>query len=318
MILGSRVVALAAVMVVLSACGQATGAAVSGSHTGAKNAVSKAQIADWQSQLDQLYADIAGTPSQRVAGDVVAFHVEQDPFTSCAQAQGVGYTPPAVIDQWSGWPLTNAGSFSTSWLATTTDPDHLGSVIQNEAAAQRAQADDEAKREAAYEGLSQADQQAWDAALKQCSEGQNYSEAYHPSGYYPLLTAYRSLLNSSDAAAMASAGGYPDCMNTAGYKVTDHFELVDYLTARAPAYTDIPPPGQSGGDAWAAWVTDEHAAMAADANCRAEAYAAGWTALGPSIAMFEADHAQALADEEQGWKDLVGQANQEAQQTSSN
>lgn len=290
----------------VTGCGPGASAPSSGDQAGSAAA---SALQAGQTELDHIYTTITGTATQRGAGERVAYGLEQDPFTECMRANGVAYDPIAFVDAWSGWPAASSGAFSTKWLASLTDEDHLVEVVQAEGVAQNKVAADQAASDKAYAALSDSDKAAWDKSINTRDEGKDFAEAWHPPGYYPLLAKYRTMVDSVDNSLDdAFSAAYQQCMRPSGYDVANHMDLVDGLRAGAPPPQDIPPPGTGGDSVWVDWVETVHAASRADGACRAAAYDAGWKTLGPEVAAFEQDNAQALAEEEAGWEQLVAQA----------
>ena len=290
----------------MSACGQ--GASATAPHTARIDAAAAA-TREYQQQLDDVSATIGGTASQRGAGEQVLYHLEQDPFTTCMRAAGIDYTPVPFVNQWASWPVGGAGAFSTKWLAALDWGDHLVGVVEAEAAAQRSVAAGQSASDKAYLALSDSDRAAWDAAVASCPEGKNVADAWHPSGYYPLLAKFNTMVDGVDGSLGDRFGGdYQSCMKSRGFSATDHADLVAHLRASPFAANDVPAPGETGSDAWQAWVESVNAAAGADAACRVDAYNAGWAVLGPQVAAFAQDNAAALQDEEAGWQRFSVQA----------
>jgi hypothetical protein len=263
-----------------------------------------------QQDLDSLYTTITGTAAQRGAGELVAYHLEEDPFTDCMRSHGVNYDPVPEVDMWDGWPAADSGGYNSNWIADLTGgADHLIDVIIGQGAAQRAVATDQAAADAAYAALSDTDRMAWDAAADGCKEGAGFAEAWHPDGYYALLADYREMISNVERPLDDQfLDGYQQCMMAAGIEVSSHSDLVNDLSVSAPTGEDVPVTGDQGDDAWTEWVTTVRTALDADANCRGAAYAPAWAVLGPAIEAFLDTHAQALADEEQGWETISNQA----------
>ena len=290
-------------LLVVAGCGSAIATGHSGTPAGAPAAAAKDQAS-----ADDLYTTIAGTPSQRDAGDRVAYDIEQQPQADCVTTSGVSeYSPVALVGHWANWPSTGASTFSTDWLAPLNEPGHLAALVQNEARAQRGTAAANTAMDKVYENLSDTERAAWDQALESCPQGTGYVDAWHPAQYYSLLFAYHSTVDQVDAQLGQGYGdGYAKCMSTAGYPGVANFsELTSLLEGKLPPQDEIPDPGDSGTDAWNAWLALDEAASAADGACRAAAYADGWAILGPGLTAFASGHANELADEEAGWIALV-------------
>jgi hypothetical protein len=257
-----------------------------------------------------LYATIGGTPVERDAGGLVSYRIEEDPFTTCVRALGVDYSPVPYVEQWANWPSGGASTFSTAWLAPLDDPQHLRQVVQSQVTAERAVAADQLAANQHYQALDATDRAAWDKALSSCSEGGGYADAWHPAPYLGLISNFHATLNDVDAEVAKDAGSYQACMAGHGYSVASYSDLVAYLEDQLPVDTDIPSIGQAGGAAWDAWTSLESDAYAADATCRSTLYEEGMALLAPVLQQFEADNAQALVDEQNGWDSLVAEARQ--------
>lgn len=284
------------------ACGQAT------ANAGGNAPTSTSQGVVTPDQADALYSEIAGTADQRAAGDQLAYHIEEDPLTTCMTGAGINYTPIPFVNQWKDWPSTGSSTFDTSWLAPLNDPEYLTQFVQSQAAAQRTTGADVAASDKAYYSLDPAAKKAWDDAMANCPRGLGYEDAWHPAGYSALIGVFHNVVNGIDHSIGATyAGSYASCMNSAGYPdVSDRLGLLATLQAQQPPNDEIPDVGSSGGPDWQAWVASVGQAFKADGTCRAAAYSAGWASLGPALSQFETENADALAAEEAGWEKILG------------
>lgn len=298
---------MALVLAVCAACGSAPATAPSTSGAQPRVRVS-AQVRRWESQLDRLYTRISGTPVERDAGEAVAFHIEQDPFTACMRSHGIDYPSPTFSKRWAYWPAHGAAAFETRWLGSLTDPMHLSKVLQSEAAAQHPVHRQESRSNTRYDDLGAADRKAWDAAVKSCHEGHGYDEAWHPPLYYALLGPFHAMVDGVDLSLVGYGPRYRACVARAGFRARDHEQLVSHLERRLGVSADVPVPGKAGNARWRAWLSLERRAGAADAACRGAAHAAAWARLGPRIARFERRYRAQLLREDAGWRRLERRA----------
>jgi hypothetical protein len=295
--------ALVLVLAVCAGCGSAPTTVPSAGGAPAQVRVSP-RVRRWEARLDRLYLRIAGSPVERDAGEEVAFHIEQDPFTACMRSHGIDYPDPVFSRRWAYWPAHGAAAFDTRWLASLTDPLHLAKVLQGEAAAQHPVHRQESKSDHRYEDLGPAARKAWDAAVKSCHEGAGYEEAWHPRLYYTLLGRFHALVDGVDLSLAGFSAGYRACMMRAGFRAHDHQQLVSHLEHRLGMSADVPVPGKPGNAHWQAWLSVARGAGVADASCRARAHASAWARLGPRIAVFEHRYRGLLRREDAAWAAL--------------
>jgi hypothetical protein len=289
---------------IASGCGQHTG------EGGASPPSRPVAIPTWERQLDHLRDLIGGSPRERAAADLVLFHRQQDPFTTCMRAGGVDYTAPAWADLWRSRDSRGMGASVSLFLEPINDPDLLVRVARSEARAQRETSRDERRSNHAYASLDTADKARWDTTIKHCHLGRSHADAWHPAvGYQSLNNAYYGLLTTGDNAASAHAQGYKRCMRSAGVQADNASVLPDALLPDFPP--DQAPASGPGGPLFQKWVTEVHHAMAADTRCRKAAFLAGWKTLGPHITPWEHAHATAIAALHRRWEALVSKAEHE-------
>jgi hypothetical protein len=302
----SFVAVMALVLVAAAACGHQAGAAA------AERPSVPPRIRAWEREIDHLHDLIGGSPRERAAGDLVLFHRNEDPVTSCMRARGIDYSPAPWADEWRLRDSRGLGAGSSLFLEPIDDPDLLVRVERGEALAQRATGRGERKTDHGYGSLGPAAKARWDAAIKACQHGQEEStEGWHPAaGYQTLLNAFDRLLFRGDAAAAPHARGYGRCMRAAGVDADNPSVLPDALIPNFPP--EQAPAKGPGGPLFRRWVGRVHHAMAADARCRRAAFLAGWRALGPQIAPWERVYAGVIAALHRRWEALVATAEDEA------
>jgi hypothetical protein len=150
----------------------------------------------WERQVDRLHDLIAGSPRERAAGDLVLYHRNEDPVTSCMRAKGIDYSPAPWADGWRLRDSRGLGAGSSLFLEPIDDPDLLVRAERGEALAQRGTGRGERGADRAYDSLGPAAKARWDAAIKACQHGrQESTEGWHPAaGYQTLLNAFDRLL----------------------------------------------------------------------------------------------------------------------------
>ena len=287
-------------------CGHQAGAAA------AERSSVPPRIQAWEHAIDHLHDLIGGSPRERAAGDLVLFHRNEDPVTSCMRAKGIDYSPAPWADEWRLRDSRGLGTGSSLFLEPIADPDYLVRVERGEALAQRATDRGERRADHGYDSLDSAAKARWDAAIKACQHGQQEStEGWHPAaGYRTLLNGFDRLLSRGDAAAAPHARGYGRCMRAAGIDADSASVLPDALIPNFPP--EQAPAKGPGGPLFQKWVGRVHHAMAADARCRRAAFLAGWRALGPRIAPWERAHASAIVALHRRWEAMVARAETEA------
>src|SRR4051794_843144 len=80
-------------------------------------------MAATSARLDGLSDRFEGTPTQRRAGELVEYHIYQDPIVSCMAGKGFSYTPPPFVDPYAG--LTDSDRFdaaSETWFGPLDRP----------------------------------------------------------------------------------------------------------------------------------------------------------------------------------------------------
>jgi hypothetical protein len=301
-----QLLATAALLLTGAACGHQAGAAAAGRPS------VPPRIQAWERQVDRLHDLIAGSPRERAAGDLVLYHRNEDPVTSCMRAKGIDYSPAPWADGWRLRDSRGLGAGSSLFLESIDDPDLLVRAERGEALAQRGTGRGERGADRAYDSLGPAAKSRWDAAIKACQHGrQESTEGWHPAaGYQTLLNAFDRLLVRGDAAAAPHARGYGRCMRAAGVDADNASVLPDALIPSFPP--EQAPAEGPGGPLFQKWAARVHHAMAADARCRRAAFLAGWRALGPLIGPWERARAGAIAALHGRWEAMVATAEGEA------
>lgn len=266
-----------------------------------------AAAADTQERLLALREQTSGTSVQQSASDFLKNHIVDVELHQCMAT----FDMPYPIRYFDGSIGRRPSSPGVSWASPLMDDTVFWNLqVYAEKHPQIAKLE-----KGPPEGAIQytAD---YSRALATCEDEvgwpkENFAEPKDPNN---LAYSLYELVTSTEA-EFGDVQIYDRCMADAGFDVV--FEAEDFsgsgglyqlLWGSAPDWGEIPEVGAEGGRAWNEYLTWARKVLEADADCRETRHVDVISALGPLLSDFEEDNAQALAEIDAAWSEIVTQA----------
>ena len=265
-----------------------------------------------RAQLDNLDQRITGTPADRSAAAYSQYVAYQMPLRDCMARNGLTYVVPQYADAFGSWAADRPLDTIDLLVPIDAEQQARGLYLAEDlmSAAALAPVDNPA-----YAALDAAGKRAFaDQVTKGTPHADVYMDADFPAGALALADKLTAALGAPlDIPPLrALAAGYPACMDKSGYpQVTSRLDLKGQIQTKmfTPLWADATTQRLTADDPrLVAARAAERAAAAADAACRAEAYPLAMQMIGPVVAAFTLEHADALAELDRAWAEARAKA----------
>jgi hypothetical protein len=265
------------------------------------------QISATQDRLTVLAQQLAGSRRDRLAGEMISYHIYQDGLVSCMADEGFTYQPPPFVDPTLA--LRDPMVLHSEWLDPPSDDFGLIWLARAQTIVSRKLSESE-NVHTPYEALSPAVQAKYDDALDHvCDNGDDsaYVDANFPKGFSDVFAALTEVLDRVGKKLDGYRGEFVACMASHGVDVSStRADMFNELVYSTPSYPEALDP--KAVDSWNDWVGKVKQAATTDATCRRDAYEVGMTLLEPELDTFEKEHSADIQSVIHRWREMVEKA----------